>query len=256
MFVIKIGGSIITDKSQLGIFREDIMDSLAEKMRDNSIILVHGAGSFGHILAEKYKLNIGCSSDIQQKGFAETHAMVQKLNTLVLNSLHKYGIPAVSLAPHSFIYFNNHKLDVINYEFFDSYLEKGFTPVTFGDVVLDKTKGCSICSGDDLVLALAEHFHPDKVIFIIDEDGLYTSNPKIDKNAEFIREISSDKLLELKTILDDHSDVTSGMEGKIQKIMEISKLNIDTILVNGNKPERLYDVLHNKSTRATIVKGC
>lgn len=182
--------------------------------------------------------------------------MVQKLNTLVLNSLHKYGIPAVSLAPHSFIYFNNHKLDVINYEFFDSYLEKGFTPVTFGDVVFDKTKGCSICSGDDLVLALAKHFHPDKVIFIIDEDGLYTSNPKIDKNAEFIREISSDKLLELKTILDDHSDVTSGMEGKIQKIMEISKLNIDTILVNGNKPERLYDILHDKSTRATIVKGC
>ncbi|RLF41762.1 MAG: kinase [Thermoplasmata archaeon] len=256
MFVIKIGGSIITDKSKLGVYREYTMDALAEKMQNRKILLVHGAGSFGHILAEKYQLNKGCSSDMQKKGFAETHALVQKLNTLVLNSLHKHSIPAVSIAPHSFIYFNNNKLDLINYDFFESYLEKGFMPVTFGDVVLDKTKGCSICSGDDLVLALAEYFHPSKVIFVIDEDGLYTANPKIDKNAEFIREISSDKLLDLKTTLDNHSDVTSGMEGKIQKIVEISKLNIDTILVNGNKPERLYDVLHERSTICTTVKGC
>ncbi|HEC89681.1 MAG TPA: kinase, partial [Thermoplasmatales archaeon] len=59
MFVIKIGGSIITDKSKLGVYREYTMDALAEKMQNRKILLVHGAGSFGHILAEKYQLNKG-----------------------------------------------------------------------------------------------------------------------------------------------------------------------------------------------------
>ena len=257
MFIVKIGGSIITDKSTLGVFKEKVMDGLAEAIVGSELILVHGAGSFGHILAEKYSLDKGCISDIQKKGFAETHAMVQRLNSLVLNSLHKHGIPAVSIPPHSIIHFNNYRFDEeFPYEFFDRYIEKGFVPVTFGDVVLDKTIGCSICSGDDLVLFLAKHFHPSKLVFVIDEDGLYTANPKIDRNAKFIKEISSENLFELETSLDSHSDVTSGMEGKLRRIREIAKLGIDTILVNGNKPERLYDILHGKSTKSTVVKGC
>ena len=56
--------------------------------------------------------------------------------------------------------------------------------------------------------------------------------PKIDRNAKFIKEISSENLFELETSLDSHSDVTSGMEGKLRRIREIAKLGIDTILVN------------------------
>ena len=70
----------------------------------------------------------------------------------------------------------------------------GFTPVTFGDVVSDKKLGFSICSGDLLMLLLAENLKPEKTIFIIDEDGLYTSNPKEDKNAELIESATKDQL--------------------------------------------------------------
>ncbi|HDM66810.1 MAG TPA: isopentenyl phosphate kinase family protein [Thermoplasmatales archaeon] len=258
MYLVKLGGSVITDKSSLGCFRENVADGLAESMRDleDKIIVVHGAGSFGHILAEKYNLDKGFYSTEQIKGFAETQGLVQKLNTLILEVLHKHGLPAVSIAPHDILWFDNHELRDFPYQLFEKYLEKGFIPVTFGDVVLDVSKGCSICSGDTLILALAKYFQPKKVIFVIDEDGLYTSNPKIHRDAEFIEEITPDELLSLETSLDDHPDVTSGMKGKIKSIIGISKLSIDTILVNGNKPERLYDILHGRSTRCTIVKGC
>jgi isopentenyl phosphate kinase len=257
MFIIKLGGSVITKKSKKEYFEQNVMDFLSKfiKKANKEIILVHGAGSFGHILAKQYELNEGYKNDEQIKGFYTTHALVQKLNTLVLDSLHKYEVPAVSISPHSILNLDNHNLDKMNYRIFKDYLDKNFTPVTFGDVVLDKKLGFSICSGDLLVKVLAEKFEPEKVIFLLDEDGLYTSNPKTDKNAKFIYSSTPDKLKKLSTNLDNHADVTLGMKGKIKTINEIAALNIDTVLLNGNKYERLYKVLIGEKTKSTIVKG-
>ncbi len=257
MFIIKLGGSVITDKTKQQCFKEDVMDDLAEaiKKANKETILVHGAGSFGHILAKKYELNNGYKNDDQLHGFSVTHKMVQSLNSLVLKSLHKNDIPAVSLSPHSILKLNDHKILEFNYKIFNAYLEQHFTPVTFGDVVLDKKLGFSICSGDLLVMALAEYFKPEKVIFAIDEDGLYDANPKINKNAEFIDSTTLEELEKFITTADKHDDVTKGMEGKVDTIKNIAELGIDTVLVNGNKPERLYQLMVGKDTKCTIVNG-
>ena len=210
---------MITKKTKQGCFRQKIMDNLAKEIKKakKKTILVHGAGSFGHIPAKKYRLNEGYSRQDQLRGFSLTHEMVQKLNSLVLQSLHKNDISAVSISPHSIVKLDDHKLVEMDYKIFKEYLDKGFTPVTFGDVVLDKKLGFSICSGDLLVMALAEYFKPEKVVFVIDEDGLYTANPKINKNAEFIESTTHQELEKFTTSADEHADVTRGMEGKIDR---------------------------------------
>jgi len=257
MFIVKLGGSVITDKTKERTFKPKVMDQLASEIKksDKQMIIVHGAGSFGHILAKKYKLNEGYKNYDQVKGFSLTHEMVQNLNSLVLKSLQKNDIPAVSISPHSIVKLDDHKLEKIDLKVFEEYLEKQFIPVTFGDVVLDKKLGFSICSGDLLVMALSEYFKPEKVIFAMDEDGLYTSNPKIDKKAKLIKKSSLKELEKLSTSLDKHADVTGGMGGKLDTIKNISKLGIDTVLLNGNKPNRLYEVLVGKETTSTIVYG-
>ena len=184
-----------------------------------------------------------------------THASVQRLNSLVLNSLHKNGVPAVSISPHTILKLDDHKFLEMNYKIFEDYLNNHFVPITFGDVVLDKKLGFSICSGDLLVNVLAEYFKPEKVVFVIDEDGLYTANPKINKNAKFIDDIGLKDLEKLTTALDSHADVTRGMGGKVDIIKNVARLGIDTILLNGNKPGRLYSVLVGKDTKCTIVRG-
>jgi isopentenyl phosphate kinase len=257
MYILKLGGSVITDKTKEKTFKQKIMNSLSESIKKSKqqMIIVHGAGSFGHILAKKYELNEGYKSDGQIKGFSETHEMVQYLNSLVLKSLQKYDIPAVSISPHSIVKLDNRKLSKMDFKIFADYLGKKFIPVTFGDVVLDKKLGFSICSGDLLVEILADYFKPEKIIFAIDEDGLYTSNPKIDKKAKLIKKTSKKELEELSTKLDKHADVTGGMGGKIETIKKISKLGIDTVLLNGNKPDRLYKVLVGEETKSTVVIG-
>jgi len=257
MFIIKLGGSVITDKSKKYSFRKEVADNLSKaiKKSNKKVIIVHGAGSFGHILAKKYELNSGHKNDRQLRGFSLTHTMVQKLNTMVLDSLHENGIDAVSISPHSVLKLDDHKPLKFNIEIFKDSLENGFTPVTFGDVVLDKSLGFSICSGDLLIQLFAKYFKPEKIIFVLDEDGIYTSNPKIDKNAKLIKSTNMEKLKNYTTKADAHADVTGGMGGKIGAINNISKLGLDTILLNGNKPDRLYKVLVGEDTTCTTVYG-
>ncbi|MFO7677226.1 MAG: isopentenyl phosphate kinase [Thermoplasmatota archaeon] len=257
MFLVKLGGSIITDKAKKYTFKTDIMDNLSKQIQQSKkqIILVHGAGSFGHILAKQYNLQQGFKENKQLIGFSETHAKVQQLNSLVLDSLHHHNIAAVSLPPHAFLTLDNHQPHQINYTFFTDYLQKGFTPVTFGDVVLDKTLCFSICSGDLLMLLLAKQFKPEKVIFVLDEDGIYTENPKQNPQATLIKQATLKQLEYLSTNADAHADVTKGMQGKIETIKHIATLGIDTLVVNGNINNRLGDILNEKKTISTHVYG-
>ncbi len=257
MFLIKLGGSVITDKGKKYAFKKDVMDRLSSEITKagKEIILIHGAGSFGHILAKQHSLNQGYKNNTQLQGFSDTHAMVQQLNSLVLASLHDHDIAAVSIPPHAILQLDDHKPSKIDYNIFKKYLSKGFTPVTFGDVVLDKTLSFSICSGDLLMQMLAEYFKPEKVLFVLDEDGIYTSNPKTDKNAEFIEKATILELENLTTSANDHADVTKGMQGKIETIKSISRLGINTVLLNGNINNRLYDTLIGKKTKNTLVYG-
>ncbi len=257
MYVVKIGGSVITDKSKKSFFKQKVMKKLASEIKKSKkpIILVHGAGSFGHILAKQYSLNDGFQNKNQIEGFAYTHAMVQQLNSLVLKELHNAGIPAISIPPHAILRLNNHKPSNVDFEIFKIYLNQGFTPLTFGDVVLDKKIGFSICSGDLILHLLADYFKPEKVIFVMDEDGLYTTNPKIDRHAKFIKNLNVKELDVLTTKLDAHDDVTKGMEGKIETIKKIADLGIETILLNGNVNNRLYDTLIGKDSKHTLIYG-
>ena len=59
-----MGGGLITDKTQLKTVREKNIEKVSKVIAeilsdDNSVILVHGAGSFGHLEAKKWKLATG-----------------------------------------------------------------------------------------------------------------------------------------------------------------------------------------------------
>jgi len=257
MFIIKFGGSVITDKAKKCCFKKDIVDRLASELKhaNKEIILIHGAGSFGHILAKKYKLNDGFRQKKQIEGLALTQAMVQRLNNLVLASMHTHNLPAISIPPHAVLSLSNHKQSRMNYSIFQRYLDLGFMPVSFGDVTLDRKLGFSICSGDLLVQLLAVEFKPEKVIFVFDEDGLYSANPKGNRNATFIEHTTIKDLNKFTTQLNAHVDVTKGMKGKLSTIKQIARVGVDTILLNGNVHNRLYDTLKGKKVKHTIIQG-
>ena len=148
---------------------------------------------------------------------------------------------------------SNRKLKYIDLKCFEESISIGLTPVTFGDIVFDDELGFSICSGDILVLNLSRYFKPEKVIFVIDEDGIFDKDPKRYKDAKLLREIKYNDLPVAEKSI--YTDVTGGMGGKIEVIREIAKEDIDVLVVNGNKRDRLFGSLIGKRVKGTLVIG-
>ena len=95
--VVKLGGSVITDKrSETPAPRTDVLNRLAREVVEagGETIVLHGAGSFGHPGARKYRLREGLQGPDAAKGAAEVRASVGALNALVIEALREAGGPA------------------------------------------------------------------------------------------------------------------------------------------------------------------
>ena len=188
MFILKIGGSILTNKdSKESEVDTESLKRIALEIKsslDNSpkeLIIVHGAGSFGHPPAKKYKIGEKFDeSEYPQKriGFCETQNAVKKLNMYICEAFIDVGLPVVAIPASSFMTATNKRITSGNLDAFKRYLDKGFIPVIYGDVVLDDELEICVISGDQLIQYLAMNLNPDKVILGTDVDGVYNKNPK------------------------------------------------------------------------------
>lgn len=260
LHIVKIGGSVITDKTKPFTFKKEIMKRLAEEIKeaDKKSILVHGAGSFGHIFADKYKLHEGYKNDNQIKGVAKVQRDVKNLNLMILNALIDAGINAVSIPPSVIVKCRNKKIVEMDTRIFKNYLDMEIMPVTFGDVVLDEKLKFCICSGDQLMLYLAKAFKPKKAIFCTDVDGIYTLDPSINKNARLLEQVDVNflrNMLKIGKSKTKKTDVTGEMFGKIDTIIKISKIGVDTIVLNGNIKNRLKGALSGRTIKCTRIGG-
>lgn len=233
MIIVKLGGSVITEKSRYKTFRKWETMAIIEKLstiKDNMII-VHGGGSFGHIKAKEFGIP-GEINSFTTKGFSVVHKDMVELNQLVTNALLDFNFNPISIAPSSIIYD-----DQKNYKIFPKYLLKGLTPVGFGDVYLRDDEHYGIFSGDTIVHDLSISLKPNKVIFIADVDGLYNKNPKLHKDAKLLTTPKGELTFQNNVV-----DVTGGIESKYKIMREIREAGTEVYLLNGLKPERILDI--------------
>jgi len=255
MKLVKLGGSVITDKSKLKTFRRRECDRLAGELSsaDDSLAIVHGAGSFGHIEAKKHSLHEGFKEDAQLKYVAKVQRDVRELNLMVLESLIDCGIRAVSVPPASAGVFWDGEIQSFDREPFESVLKLGLAPVSFGDVVPDESMGFSICSGDLIMEALAKEFRPTAAVFCADVDGVFDADPKRVKKAKLIRMLDQETFRSLRRTQPTGSDVTGSIYGKLERMLAISRHCEKCMIVNGNVPGRLAKALKGEEVVSTVV---
>ncbi len=249
MIIIKAGGSAITDKQKPYTPRTDVMELIAEELKEikDSVILVHGGGSFGHYPAKKYRLNEGYMFPEQIKGFSETKEKMEELNNIFIKILNQ-KVNAVPVQSSACIITKNKEIFKFFSEPVSKILNFGAIPVLYGDTVFDERIGFCILSGDRIIYELSRIFRPRKVVFGTDVDGVYDKDPRKHKDAEIIREIS---LRELSIEIGDTEDVTGGMGGKLEEIRRIVKLGIEVDLINITVKGRITDCVKGdfKGTR-------
>lgn len=148
---------------------------------------------------------------------------------------------------------DNNKLILENYEPIKSLMDIGIMPILFGDVIVDRNKGFDICSGDQIMGVIVDVFKPEKVIFVSDVDGLFTKDPKTNNDAELIEVVTESTI---KDINPEFSvcDVTGGIIGKIESMLNIYGKSKECILVNGTVPGRLMSLLNGENVPCTRVR--
>ncbi|MFX0020709.1 MAG: type 2 isopentenyl-diphosphate Delta-isomerase [Candidatus Hermodarchaeota archaeon] len=259
VIILKLGGSLLTDKETPFSLREEILQRSINQIIESkkTIILVHGGGSFGHPIAKKYQISQGINDSVKDQliGLSKTHEVMNKFNSIIINKFLDNNQPAIPIQPSSLFIKEFNQIFVNNIESIEQLLNLGIIPILYGDIILSRERSFSILSGDQIILKLCENlrnFKISKVIFAIEKDGIFIRD---NGNVKLALNLTSKNLDGLKLAnLDQKIDVTGGIKNKIETIKEIIKYNIPVQIINGLKDRNILKALLDESLECTTIK--
>lgn len=258
LVILKLGGSVITKKGEgkaevnkevLGRLAVEISE--ARKEREFALMIVHGAGPFGHVPAKEYGLDTWFKDERQIEGFSITHHSMEKLNFQVVEALRKAGINAIEFQPSSIGILKNEELVHFPTEALEKILNLGLIPVAYGDVLVDEEKGISILSGDHLVPYLVKKLNASRVVIATDVAGIFDSDPKENNDAKLIPEINSENIDSLNIGNSTSTDVTGGMQRKVQELLN---MEIESEIISALEPGLVKKALLGERNLGTVIR--
>jgi isopentenyl phosphate kinase len=259
LVLVKLGGSLITDKTQREKLRARTLAMLARELKEASkkvnLIVGHGGGSFPHFPAKKYRVNEGIINKDSIKGFCLTHDAACRLNRLVVKAFLKAGINAASLQPSACMLCKDGKIIESFLEPINEMLKNGIMPVPYGDAALDLTKGITIISTEQVLAELAVKLKAERIVVAGIVPGVFTADPFKDKSAELIPCITRENFSEIRRMLSgSHGvDVTGGMLSKVEEMLVLADKGIKSQIVGAEKPGVLKKALLGKHV-GTIIE--
>ena len=220
--VIKIGSSLLIDKSKkirlkwLTEFSKDIKELLDQNKK--IIIVSSGAIAIGckKLNLNKKNLKLDKSQAVASVGQIELMNLFSKTF-----SKNKINISQILLTLDDT---EQRRRSMNAKRTFENLFELGFVPIVNEN---DSTATTEIKYGDNDRLAsrVAQISGADCLILLSDVDGLYTKNPKLDKNVKLIKEIKNiDKKIEKISTNSISEHGTGGMKTKVDaaKICQLS----------------------------------
>ncbi len=274
---LKLGGSLITDKTKPYTPLLDVMNDLALQIKtalqthpDLRVLVGHGAGSFGHVPASEYKTRDGLPpratplvvrrrDDTQNnywKGFSEVWYQASTLNRFVMEAFHKAGLRAISLPPSSSVISSNGQVSVWDTTPIRMALAADIVPVVFGDTVFDEVRGGTILSTEDLFAYLTNALHPDRILLAGLEAAVWEDFPARTRKVEKITPNSFNEI-ESGVGKSAAADVTGGMESKVRQMLELVEKhrNLSVQIFSSSEPGNLLRALGGEVLGTEISGG-
>ena len=246
MILIKLGGSIITNKKKSLTPRRQTINKIAAKLKSikEPFVVVHGGGSFGHFWAVKYDMHTK-PARYETKGIATVKNSMVQLNNIILDSFLNQKLYPYCLPPTDFMIGN--KPNIKKIKEIKKIAKSGLIPVTFGDALWYGMNKSYILSGDKIMSILAKVIRPRLSIFVLDVDGLYSDM----KTRKLIHNLKTKKI----SISNIEMDVTGGMNRKVSEATAISRMGMNVFFVNGNNPERIVNAIKKNEFEGTLFRG-
>ncbi len=271
---LKLGGSLITDKTQPYTPKLDVIEDAALQIStalrtqpDLRLVIGHGSGSFGHVAASEYRTRDGLSprpsplvhrerdeTEINYwKGFTEVWYQASALNQFVMKAFHKVNVPAIALPPSASVVASDGKVSIWDTSPISMALGVGLLPVIYGDVIFDEVRGGTILSTEDLFGHLARSFNPDRILLAGLEAAVWEDFPARTRKVEAITPQTFGKFAE-NIEKAAGTDVTGGMKSKVSQMLDLTQQNplLKIQIFSGLEPGNIVRALMGE-TLGTLV---
>jgi molybdenum storage protein len=230
--VLKIGGQSLIDRGRAAVY--PLVKELVSVKRSHPILIGTGGGTrarHAYSLAAELGLPTGVLTDVGV-------AVAGQNATMLGHLMARYGVPVVGgsamgalplyLAECGAAIFSG----MPPYDMWQRVPSEGVIPPYRTDA------GCYLIS---------EVYGAKNMIFVKDEDGLYTANPKTNPDAELIREITVDELIEL-----DLPDLI--IERPVLELMRHARHARSVQIINGLRPGLISRALNGEHV-GTIISA-
>lgn len=265
LIFVKLGGSLITDKTKRYAVRRGILERLAGEISaaltetpDLQLVIGHGSGSFGHVAAHDAGYN-PADGYPSPEAFAAVGAAAGELNTMVRRALVDAGVPAVSLPPSALAHARDTAIETFDITSFARLLDWGAVPLTFGDVALTPDGG-TIVSTEAVFAHLARRLRPDRILLLGEVEGVYAKNPHDmlgGKQPKLLREITPLSWPAVRVGLAGArgTDVTGGMIDKVSRMLRLLDVlpALEVVIASGLEHGLLHRALSGQSVTGTLI---
>jgi isopentenyl phosphate kinase len=272
---LKLGGSLITDKTQPYTPKLDVIEDVAlqiatalQSQPDLRLVIGHGSGSFGHVAASEYHTREGFSprpsplihrerdktEENYWKGFAEVWYQASDLNRYVMKPLHKVKVPAIALPPSANVIASDGNVSIWETTAISMALAAGLVPVIYGDVTFDEVRGGTILSTEDLFNHLTRALHPDRILLAGLEAAVWEDFPKRTRKVETITPSTFSEISE-GIGRAAGADVTGGMESKVMQMLDLVRQNpeLKIQIFSGAEPGSILRTLRGENLGTWIT---
>src|SRR5574340_447213 len=230
---IAIGGQSIMDRGAEAVL--PLIDTIVTLRKSHKLVIGVGGGA-----RVRHTYAIGIDLGLPIGGLARVMGAVEEQNRDLLVFL---------LAPHGGLTFIKDHLQDLPMSMDGGMLHVciGQPPYHFWEP--PPKKGRLPENGTDVGLYLiAELIGAARMVYVKDVDGLYSTNPRTNRDAELIREITASRLMEM-----DLPDLPFDRE--LLPCLDHSRLVREVHLVNGLNPNSLLQLFNGEAVGSTIKAG-
>ncbi|NVM19041.1 MAG: amino acid kinase [Candidatus Lokiarchaeota archaeon] len=265
ILVLKLGGSLLTDKSTPYKLKEKVLEAVVTEIKEcidlgliKSLVIVHGVGSFGHPPVLQYNLHKGFKEKDQLISMSKTQQIVNGFRKTIASKFLDKGIPINLMHASSMVVGN--KMAIIDHAFesLKGFLSLGMVPLIGGDMMYDNSMGFSVCGGDQIAVVLSRALDAKHLIFATDVLGVFDKDPKSRENAQLLREININEIEKIisKSNQSTKTDATGKMRGKLLSLASIKDLIqecLDVAILSMSKMNVLKNYLRGEENELTKI---
>jgi isopentenyl phosphate kinase len=235
--VIKLGGSLITDKTRRDIVRGKELEGLASLVARNldripgQVLIIMGGGAVGHFAATQLRVDRGVPH-CELTGLYRMAGSMYALKNRLAEFFGSRGVPALAFQETSYLVAQADGSIALH----DAALRHAFrlriVPILSGGLVFDEIRGVRPLNGDLLPLALDPSvFKIRRVIMLTDVPGVIANDGTVITTLDLV---SRSRMARLDP-WPSRVDVTGGMDTKVDVTLALARRGVPSVICSGRR---------------------